>query len=76
MGMAHDICTLAGDGNGLEIGFNCKFLLDALKAIPTPEVSLELSSGLSPMVMVPCEGAQSFLYMILPVRLKAEVNAE
>ena len=60
MGMAHDICTLAGDGNGLEIGFNCKFLLDALKAIPTPEVSLELSSGLSPMVMVPCEGAQSF----------------
>lgn len=72
MGTAHDVCSLAGDGNGLEIGFNCKFLLDALKAVPTAEVSLELSSGLSPMVMVPCDGEQSYLYMILPVRLKAE----
>lgn len=72
MGMAHDICALSGDGQGLEIGFNCKFLLDALKAIPTPEVSLELSNGLSPMVMVPCDGKEQYLYMILPVRLKAE----
>lgn len=72
MGMAHDVCQLAGDGAGLEIGFNCKFLLDALKAIPTTEVSLGLSNGLSPMVMEPCDGSGSYLYMILPVRLKAE----
>ncbi len=72
MGMAHDVCDIAGDGGGLEIGFNCKFLLDALKAIPTPEVCLKLSNGLSPMVMVPCTGEERYLYMILPVRLKAE----
>lgn len=72
MGNAHDVCPLAGDGKGLEIGFNCKFLLDALKAIPSAEVCLKLSNGLSPLVLVPCEGEENFLYMILPVRLKAE----
>ena len=35
-------------------------------------VSLGLSNGLSPMVMEPCDGGGSYLYMILPVRLKAE----
>lgn len=73
MGMAHDVCPLAGDGKDLEIGFNCRFLLDALKAIPAQEVQLGLSNGLSSMILTPCaDEEEDFLYMILPVRLKAE----
>ena len=34
IGEAYDVCTLAGDGKDLEIGFNCRYLLDALKAVP------------------------------------------
>lgn len=72
IGEAHDVCDLAGDGKELEIGFNCKYLLEALKAVPDEEVTLELSNGLSPIVLTPCDGSRRFAYMVLPVRLKAE----
>ena len=72
VGSAHDVCSVAGDGKELEIGFNCRYLLDALKAVPTDEVMLELSNQLSPIILSPCEGAEyDFSYMVLPVRLKA-----
>ena len=72
IGEAHDVCPMAGDGKELEIGFNCKYLLEALKAVPTDEVTLELSNGLSPIVLTPCDGSKKFAYMVLPVRLKAD----
>ncbi len=72
IGEAYDHCSLSGDGKDLEIGFNCRYLLDALKAVPTDEVTLELSNGLSPIVLTPCDGSQKFAYMVLPVRLKAD----
>ena len=72
IGEAHDVCPMAGDGKELEIGFNCKYLLEALKAVPTDEVTLELSNGLSPIVLTPCDGSRKFAYMVLPVRLKAD----
>ena len=71
IGEAHDMCSTAGDGKNLEIGFNSRYLLDALRAVPTPEVSLELINGLSPIVLNPCDGSGKFSYMVLPVRLKA-----
>ena len=72
VGSAHDVCTVSGDGRELEIGFNCRYLLDALKAVPTGEVMLELSNQLSPIILTPCEGSEyDFSYMVLPVRLKA-----
>ena len=71
IGEAHDMCSTAGDGKDLEIGFNSRYLLDALRAVPTPEVSLDLINGLSPIVLNPCDGSGKFSYMVLPVRLKA-----
>lgn len=74
IGSAHDACSVSGDGKELEIGFNCRYLLDALKAIPTSEVILELSDQLSPIVLTPCDKNEyDFSYMVLPVRLKAGV---
>ena len=71
IGEAHDVCQIAGDGQDMEIGFNCRYLLDALRAIPDSECSLELVNGLSPIVMNPCDGSGRYSYMVLPVRLKA-----
>ena len=71
LGKASDECGMNGDGEGLEIGFNDKFLLEALKAAPADEVILELSSGVTPCVISPANENNNFLYMILPVRLKA-----
>lgn len=71
IGDAYDECPLSGDGGGLEIGFNNKYLMDALKAAPADRVRLELTTSVSPCVILPAEGDENFLYMVLPVRLKA-----
>ena len=56
IGDAYDECPLSGDGGGLEIGFNNKYLMDALKAAPADKVRLELTTGVSPCVILPTEG--------------------
>lgn len=71
IGDAYDQCPIQGDGEGLEIGFNNKYLMDALKAAPADKVRLELTTGVSPCVILPTEGEEKFLYMVLPVRLRA-----
>ena len=70
IGAAEDRCSLAGDGKETEIGFNVKYLIDALRAVPGEEVTLELTNGLSPIVMTPVDDKQDFAYMVLPVRIK------
>lgn len=69
-GDAKDICRIAGDGQGLEIGFNNRYLMDALRYAPADTVKMELNTGISPAIIVPVEGEENFLYMVLPVRLK------
>ena len=70
IGAAEDKCSLAGDGKELEIGFNVRYLADALKVIPSEEVTLELTNGLSPIVLTPVDDKYDFAYMVLPVRIK------
>ena len=70
IGAAEDRCSIAGDGKELEIGFNVRYLADALRAVPCEEVVLELTNGLSPIVLTPVEEKEDFSYMVLPVRIK------
>lgn len=70
IGAAEDRCAIAGDGKELEIGFNVRYIADALRVIPSEEVVLELTNGLSPIVMTPAEDKYDFSYMVLPVRIK------
>ena len=71
IGAAEDQCAIAGDGKELEIGFNVRYLADALRAVPSEEVTLELTNGLSPIVLTPVDKKEDFAYMVLPVRLKS-----
>lgn len=70
MGDAHDSCAIAGDGKELEIGFNCRYLLDALRQVPTEEVTLELTNNFNPIVFTPVDEKDNFTYLILPVRMR------
>ena len=70
IGVAEDRCSFAGDGKELEIGFNVRYLADALRAVPSDEVTLELTNGLSPIVLTPVDDKHDFSYMVLPVRIK------
>ena len=71
-GEAKDICPTKGDGNGLEIGFNNRYLMEALRYAPADSVRLELNTNISPCVITPVDGSDNFLSMVLPVRLKAQ----
>ena len=71
IGKAYDELSCKVDGYGVEMGFNNRYLLDALRASDCDEVKLEISGALSPMKVVPING-DHFLFLILPVRLKAE----
>ena len=46
--------------------------MDALRFAPADELKLELNTGISPAILVPTDGEENFLYMVLPVRLKAQ----
>lgn len=71
LGSAKDvIATDATDGQEEEMGFNSRFLLDALKNAETDEVRIQLNGPVSPMKILPVDG-ESFLFLVLPVRLKA-----
>ena len=70
IGAAEDRCAIAGDGKELEIGFNVRYLADALRVIPSEEVVMELTNGLSPIVLTPADDKYEFAYMVLPVRIK------
>lgn len=71
-GEAKDICSVSGDGAGLEIGFNNRYLMDALRYAPAERVRMELNTSVSPCIITPVSGEDNFLYMVLPVRLKAQ----
>ena len=61
-------CELSGDP--IEIGFNFRYILDALKNAGIPKVKLMLNEPTMPMSIVPVDG-DDFLYLILPVRLRS-----
>ncbi len=58
-------------GNRIEIGFNSKYFMDALKNADCDEVKIELSGPLSPIKITPVK-SEEFLFLVLPVRLKSE----
>lgn len=71
VGRANDTVSVPVIGEEVEIGFNNKYLLDALKNSETDEVKLLLNGGLSPMVIQPVKG-DGFLCLVVPMRLANE----
>ena len=71
IGKAYDQLECRMEGDEVEIGFNNRYMLEALRATGCDQVNLLISGPLAPMKVVPLEG-DSFLFLILPVRLKSE----
>ncbi|MBQ6829564.1 MAG: DNA polymerase III subunit beta [Clostridia bacterium] len=69
LGSASDSIHADIEGRQEEMGFNSRFLLDALRNAECDEVVIELSGAQSPMKVVPVSG-DHFLFLVLPVRLK------
>ncbi|MBQ7668232.1 MAG: DNA polymerase III subunit beta [Clostridia bacterium] len=55
-------------GKNLEIGFNPKYLIEAVRASNDEKLNLDFGSSISPCVIRPTEGNE-YTYMVLPVRI-------
>ena len=70
-GMVHDMVDAGVNGNDIEIGFNHRYLLEALRACEDENIKLEFSNPRS-SCFIRSEEDNSFTYMVLPVRLYNE----
>ena len=68
-GDAKEEVFLETEGKNLEVGFNPKYFLDALKAIDDEEIFVNFGTSISPCVIKPIEN-EDYTYMILPIRMK------
>ena len=71
VGRANDVISVPVIGESVEIGFNNRYMLDALKNTDTDEVKMVLNGAVSPIVIKPVKG-DSFLSIVVPVRLANE----
>ncbi len=71
LGTASDRLGCSIQGDDCTIGFNNKYMLEALRVCDTDEVRIMLNGPVAPILIVPTEG-DSFIFLILPVRLKNE----
>ena len=56
------------NGDSLDIGFNAKYLIDALGAINTDEIQFELNNEISPIV-IKALNQPNYLGIIMPLKL-------
>lgn len=68
IGTATDKMPAEVEGSKVEVGFNNRFLIDALKATEQEEIKMEFGSSNQPIIIKPVEG-DAFFYLVLPVRI-------
>lgn len=73
-GSVYDEVPIDKEGDDIVIGFNCRFLLDTLKAIENDKINIWLVNPLRSIIIVPDESEKAedeeYLYMVSPVKLK------
>ena len=57
------------EGNGGEIAFNARYLMDFLNSIKSDLINFQMNDALSPGVFSPADD-KSFLHIIMPIRLQ------
>jgi DNA polymerase-3 subunit beta len=69
---AHEVLACAYDGADMEIGFNSRFLIEVLKNVTEPEVTLKLSVPSRPGVIEPAQNSdenEHLLMLIMPLMI-------
>ncbi len=68
VGKAHDVIEIPDCGSKIRIGFNQRYLHDALSVCDCEEIVMEFNGNRNPCIIRPAEGDE-FLFMVLPVRI-------
>jgi DNA polymerase-3 subunit beta len=69
VGTGRESLVMQMTGTDLEIAFNVKYLLDALKVMNTQAVKIYLNGNTQPAVWQPV-GGSLFRYLVMPVQLR------
>ena len=60
-------------GDEIVIGFNCRYLIDTMRAIESEKVRVKLITPFTSVTFEPVEDEEKddrYLYMVLPLRMK------
>jgi DNA polymerase III subunit beta len=57
-------------GEGLEVAFNVKYLIEGLKVMTTADIQIQLNTATSPAVMSPL-GSLKMTYLVMPVQVRS-----
>ncbi len=68
LGEAQEDLLAEVKGSGLKIGFNARYLIEALGVLACDQVRLELADELSPGVLKPV-GEEGYLAVVMPMRI-------
>ena len=69
LGSAKESIPVQITGDSLEIGFNIKYLMDGLKALPAPDIQMHLNEAKQPVIITPLGGLK-MTYLIMPVQIR------
>ena len=68
LGKANDFIETSFEGDELEIGFNNRYMLDAVKNIESDMLCFEFNGANRPLKILPTEG-DSFIVLVVPMRI-------
>lgn len=69
LGKVVDAIDCQFEGENMEVGFNNRYLLDALRNSGCDKVVIELNGPLAPVKVLPVD-CEDFLFLVMPVRFK------
>lgn len=71
-GSFSDELGIKKEGEDMLIGFNCRYLYDAVRSCDTEQIKLSMSTPFMSMIIEPAESVpeESFIFLVLPVKLK------
>ncbi len=73
IGKFTDMINTENFGEKITVGFNNKFMLEALSACDCDEIKIKINSELTPIIIEPVDG-EDFLFMVLPMRLNLDLK--
>ena len=72
MGSMDENITISKEGKDIMIGFNPKFLIDALRVIDDEEINIYLLNAKAPCFIK--NEIESYIYLVLPVNFNVASN--
>lgn len=69
VGLSKEQIKIENDGTNLQIGFNPRYLIDALKVITDETIKISFNSSIGPCIITSIDH-DNYLFLILPVRIR------